>query len=277
MVDISKFSDDLADLTSEEIFELDKQIAIDDGVVRDGNMPLYHRGSEHGVLLIHGFTASPHEMSALANKLIACGFSVYNARVAGHGVTLKHMATKSCGDWYNSIKYGYYALKNSCETITVIGQSNGGVLATAVALNNETNALGLLAPAFKVKSPLFKYMGRIKGVISGIPRFLPKEMRKHNYNYFPTHGMHEMLRLQECVNPRVSEITEPVYLAISKIDILVSTSFALKMQDQMPSLDKTRHVYNNAEHKVLHVLTEKRMVKQLEDTASWVKKVNNVE
>ncbi len=273
--EITTFSNELAKLSSDEIFKKDTEIALADGVTREGNMPLFHKGNKHGVLLIHGFTASPHEMHVPANLLIEQGFTVYNARVKGHGVSLEHMQNVTYVDWYNSLQCGYHALKNSCDTITVMGQSNGGLLATAVALNNDVNSLGLLAPAYKVGSPAFPFIKYIKKIIKRFPRHLSEDEQLHNYNFFPTTPMHEMQKLQEYVIPKVENVTVPVYLGIAKVDTLVSTRFALKTVERMPSTDKTVNVYNNIEHSLLHILTSDFMTTPLNDTINWVKRVNN--
>ncbi len=136
--------------TAEEIYEFDLLKAESAGTIGVGNKPYLSRHSDKGVLLIHGFAAAPDELLPLAYELEKYDISVYVVRVAGHGCSLDNFYKTTYLDWYDSISTGYNALASFCSKICIVGQSNGGLLATAAAKFNKCDCLVLLAPAYKV-------------------------------------------------------------------------------------------------------------------------------
>ena len=94
----------------EEIYNFDLLTAESAGVADDGNKPYFRKHSDKGVLLIHGFAASPNELLPLAYELEKYDISVYVVRVAGHGCTLDNFYKTNYLDWYESISAGYNTL-----------------------------------------------------------------------------------------------------------------------------------------------------------------------
>ena len=257
------------------IFQRDTELAIRDGVSEPLSMPYFKRKGEHGVLLIHGFCASPYEMLPVAHVLEDNGFTVYAARVAGHGVNMDALIKTSYIDWYNSLAAPFSALKRSCRSVTVIGQSNGGLLACATALYNNIDALCLLAPAFKVRIPGFSLVKYLKHVIKYVPRNLHGEERLYNYSAFPVKSMCDMMILQNEVIKSAEKINIPVMLTVSRNDVLISPAKAIDIFSAMASLDKTLHTYDNDVMKIQHILTLPHMEQVREDIIKWIKRVFN--
>ena len=52
-----------------------------------------------GVLLIHGFTASPTELRPVGTYLHERGFTVLGARLTGHGTRLNDLRATARSDW----------------------------------------------------------------------------------------------------------------------------------------------------------------------------------
>ena len=59
----------------------------------------YYKGSNTGVLLIHGFTGTPSEVRLLGEFLKDKGYTVRGILLKGHGTTIEDM--RKCGyrDW----------------------------------------------------------------------------------------------------------------------------------------------------------------------------------
>ena len=60
----------------------------------DGD-PFWFEGGPIGVLLVHGFTATPVEVRRLADRLNAQGYTVAGPLMAGHGTALPAPTTFS--------------------------------------------------------------------------------------------------------------------------------------------------------------------------------------
>ncbi len=113
-------------------------------------VPIFKVNGDKGVLLIHGFTGSPHDMSYLAEKLFNEGFTVSVPRLPGHGTDHRDFLNTTWRDWLRRSIDAYLDLTNFCNQIYVVGLSMGGLLAAIVASLFKTQKLVLAAPAFKV-------------------------------------------------------------------------------------------------------------------------------
>ncbi len=255
--------------TAEEIYKFDLLKAESAGAIGVGNKPYLRRHSDKGVLLIHGFAAAPDELLPLAYELEKYDISVYVVRVAGHGCSLGNFYKTTYLDWYDSISTGYNALASFCSKICIVGQSNGGLLATAAAKFNKCDCLALLAPAYKVNIPGFFLIKYIRKIIKNVPRHL-KEI-EYNYPVFTTEQTYQLKLLQDEVANYIKDINVPVLLAVSEKDVLISTKEAVKTVNKMASKDKTIYKYNNKQYNVKHILTEKHSVKIISDISEWVK------
>lgn len=256
--------------SAEEIYEEDLKHSENIGLMSDNCKPYFSRKSKKGVLLIHGFAAAPREIINLAKSLEEKDFSVYCVRVAGHGTNINDMINSSYQDWYNSISYGYSALSSFCDSICVVGQSNGGLLASAVASYNKCNSLVLLAPAFKVRIKGFFLVKYLKNIFKGVPRFLKKEHKDFNYKLFPFKSLDEMRILQEEAQEYIQNISVPVLTAVSENDVLIDRKYALESMGKMKSVYKTAKIYDNIKYKISHILTGDNSKEIIEEIAQWI-------
>ena len=64
-----------------------------------GAEAFYAEGNHIGVLVIHGYTGSPHGVRYLAESLAQAKYTVALPRLAGHGTTPADMATTTTSDW----------------------------------------------------------------------------------------------------------------------------------------------------------------------------------
>lgn len=112
--------------------------------------PIFKTNGNKGVLLIHGFTGSPHDMAYVAQRLFNEGFTVSVPRLPGHGTNHKDFLNSTWEDWVRRSIDAYLDLTNFCDQISVVGLSMGALLATVVASRFKAKKLVLAAPAFKV-------------------------------------------------------------------------------------------------------------------------------
>ncbi|WP_300669188.1 alpha/beta fold hydrolase [Desulfoluna sp.] len=98
--------------------------------------PFFYRNpaAETGILLIHGFMATPEEVREWADSLYSKGYTVYAPRLAGHGTSAMDLAGRTVADWMDSVDRGHAILKECCQKIVVAGFSTGAGLALAQAL-----------------------------------------------------------------------------------------------------------------------------------------------
>ncbi|MBX2880842.1 MAG: alpha/beta fold hydrolase [Granulosicoccus sp.] len=100
-------------------------------------------------LLIHGLNDSPFVWRDTAAQLVARGFDVRAILLPGHGTTPEHMLDVHYSDWLQTARQ-HLKLWNTDDTPLFLGGfSLGGVIATALSIENETIAgLLLFSPAY---------------------------------------------------------------------------------------------------------------------------------
>lgn len=109
---------------------------------RDDDIP------RRAVLLLHGFNDTAQSMAYLGARLQARGWAVRAPLLPGHGRDLATMAAGArAAAWRDAVRREYDALRETHDTVTVVGQSMGGALAVLLATERpEIPAVVLLAP-----------------------------------------------------------------------------------------------------------------------------------
>lgn len=141
---------DLCNIALSELLIMDIKRAEMEGVNKQKNLPSLLKGSNNkGIFLIHNLSASPHEMRHIADYVNKLGYNVYNARVAGHGTMVENAKKLNFIDWYDSLKYGYFALKKISKELHIIGKTTGAMLGLLISLFNNVDSLVLILPKIK--------------------------------------------------------------------------------------------------------------------------------
>lgn len=101
--------------------------------VLPGAEPFSFDGDDVGVLLVHGFTGSPHSMRPWGEHLAAAGLRVSCPLLPGHGTQWQDMARTTWHDWYGAADAAFQELSQTCERVHVMGLSMGGALTLRLA------------------------------------------------------------------------------------------------------------------------------------------------
>ena len=100
-------------------------------------------GSRIGVLLIHGLSGTPTELSLLAKDLNHYGFTVLCPLLAGHCQSEAELLKTGWQDCYESVDNAYRSFSQYMDTIFVGGISAGAVLSLHLAQNRPGQLRGL--------------------------------------------------------------------------------------------------------------------------------------
>lgn len=111
-----------------------------------------------GVLLLHGLGASPAQGRPLAEELRALGYTVYGARLPGHGGQPADLFGLRAADWVATATLGLRLLSAlGLKRLVVVGFSTGALVGLhAAARWPQPNLAGvvLVAPPVRLVSPL---------------------------------------------------------------------------------------------------------------------------
>lgn len=246
---------DLSGTDIEELVTLDGKRAESEGVKNPIHYPAFLKnGNDIGVLLIHGFTATPFEMRQLGEFLNKNGITVYIARLPGHGSLPENINKLTFVDMYESLKYGYFVLKNSCKKVFVVGQSMGGLLAGEIAAFNKVDGLVMLSPAFKIISGKAVFTPFLKYFISTVKKEnLKPQFKEHYYQERPVRGVDELMKLSRHVQSVLDRIIIKTLIIQSKYDDIIDYKSTLAVYNKIKSNDKSFEIIDD--NNVKHVLT----------------------
>lgn len=232
-------------------------------LIMPGAEPYFARGGSTGVLLLHGFTASPHEVKWLGQYLAAQGHTVYAPRIAGHGTNYRDLARTTWQDWAASALDGYHMLRAQCDRLFVAGLSMGGALALLTAAQVDVDGvIAMAAPVLPFprlavnrlriakrlrpytdqtdRSPFVDYiLGRQKEL--GEP-----EIGRVRYDMWSTAALEQLMRLIGQVQARLPQIRAPVLAIYSRADATVL----------MPNLEALKAGLTGATPIQIHVLEQ---------------------
>lgn len=108
--------------------------------------------SRHGILLVHGFTATPGTMLPLGEALARRGYRVKGILLPGHGTTVDDMECRRWPEWLGAVQEGFDQLSQECERVSVAGLSMGGTLALLLAQTRPVYRAVPICAALRVRN-----------------------------------------------------------------------------------------------------------------------------
>ncbi len=204
-----------------------------------------------GILLVHGFLASPAEMRSLGERLHAVGFSVLGIRLKGHGTSPWDLRECSWEDWLDSVRRGYEILSGFVPRICVAGFSTGGALSLALAAEQPPGLAGVAAVSVPLKFvnrnmafvPLIHSANRLVRWLSSAEGVMP--FRRHeaefpdiNYCHMPVRGLYELTRMVEALDECLPKVCCPLLTMQASEDPVVVPGSAEEIAARVASKDK---------------------------------------
>jgi len=187
-----------------------------------------------GVVLVHGFSASPAEVRWLGADLAAAGYTVAGVRLAGHATTPADLARVRWRDWLSSVHDGYHLLRPCCASIAFVGHSLGGLLALLAAAELPAAGSAVLASPLAITSPLAAQAHLLRLVLpytdqtdtSGLVAAVKAEQRRRGepergrvrYDRWPTAAVAELHDLVAHTRSHLADVTTPVLLVYAEQD-----------------------------------------------------------
>lgn len=218
-----------------------------------------------GVLVVHGFLASPAELRSLGEMLHGAGYPVMGVRLAGHGTTPWDLREQGWEDWSNSVKRGYEILSAYADNICIVGFSTGGTLALLQGARKPDKLAGIVAVSSPVHfrnknlifTPIVHGANKITRWVSkyeGIVPFIKNNTEHPNINYrnIPVRGLHELRNVVAQLKKHLSDVSCPVLLVQGTNDPVVSPDSVDFIYDHLATKRKSIHLVESEKHGIVY-------------------------
>ena len=118
-----------------------------------------------GILLVHGFTGSPHSMRPVAQRFMELGYAVEMPVLTGHATRWQDLRDSTYQQWLDSAERGYRRLTNQGLQVVVIGMSMGGTVATHLSARLPVAGTVLINPYMVDVNPMMRHAGKVSKVL----------------------------------------------------------------------------------------------------------------
>jgi carboxylesterase len=208
--------------------------------------PFFLSGGPVGVLLIHGYTATPVEMRLVGHYLHERGYTVSGPRLPGHGTVIEDLHRCRWQDWAGHVEQAYAELQQRCARVFVGGESLGGLLALHLGAHHP-EAAGVIgwAPALRTRGWQIYLTPWLKGLVKTLVKQRAPvaaqtvvDARWQGYNADSVPAAAQVLKLQQTVRPELPDIRSPLLIFQGRLDQTLRLGGAQEIYNRAGSADK---------------------------------------
>lgn len=248
------FDDERRMHESDLLHRREGQADLDEPEKRDGSafLLLPETATRAGVVLVHGFLASPAEVRAFGERLVAEGHPVIGVRLKGHGTSPHDLRERNHGEWQASVRRGYEIMSHLSQEVLVVGFAAGASLALILAAERPKQlafVAAVSAPVkFRVQSLGFApLLHRIKPFHEGEP-----EHPDIAYRHMPVQALLELRKMADLLEQRLEDVICPVMIVQGSHDPVVDPASARVIEARVGSVEKSLHMITSERHGILH-------------------------
>ncbi|MGQ0659159.1 MAG: alpha/beta fold hydrolase [Chromatiales bacterium] len=218
-----------------------------------------------GIVMVHGFLASPAELRGLAEHLAGQGYPVIGVRLKGHGTSPWDLRERKWQDWLTSVRNGHEIMRAFVPRICLIGFSTGGALSLIFAAEQPAALAGAVVAAVPIKfrntklifAPLVHTANRLLKWVSSEEGPFPfranqSEHPHINYRNMPIRGLYELTRVVDALDEASPAVRCPVTLLHATEDTVVDPKSAQLVYKKLGSAAKTLHMIQSDRHGVIN-------------------------
>jgi len=228
-------------------------------------LPEESKTTRTGVLLVHGFLASPAELVEYGHRLHSQGVSVMGVRLAGHGTSPWDLKRRAWKDWLRSVRRGYRILSAHADRIVVVGFSAGGALSLILASERPEKLSGVAAVSTPIVYrnrklafvPLVHGLNKLSSWIpsfEGIMPFRENDSEHPHINYFniPIQGLYQLRLMTDELQNHLAKVETPALIIQGDEDHVVEPESAKIIHNELASVDKSLRWIASERHGILN-------------------------
>lgn len=201
-------------------------------------------------LLLHGFGGTPVEMLSLGRTLAEAGWTVHAPLLDGHGTTVYRFKESTWSGWVRSAQLALEVLMQRHDTVTLVGQSMGGLIALHLASRNPAvSSVAALATPLRIEGWHSRAVPVVRHVVpwyrpGGEIDLFNKEAIHDLYNY-PVHALaavDELLGLATQVRRDLATVRQPVLIAYGGHDTLAPRKNGVELERRLVCSSRVERV-----------------------------------
>ena len=217
--------------------------------------PFFWQAGPVGVLLLHGFTATPVEVRPAADKLSSLGYSVAGPLLPGHATRPADLNRVHWQDWVGAAEMAFRDLRANCAKVFIGGKSMGAVAALYLATQHP-EAAGVLAfaPAVRIRLSASKtlQLRLLAPFIESVPKGgLDVEDQWQGYRVNPLKGVLQLLAMQRALLARLHLIRQPLLVVQGRLDTTIDPRVGEMILAGVSSTVKELRWFEHSSHAVL--------------------------
>jgi esterase/lipase len=218
-----------------------------------------------GVVLVHGFLASPAELREFGDRLVAAGHPVIGVRLNGHGTSPWDLRDRDWKNWQEPVRDGYEIMSAFVDKIALVGFSTGGTLALILAAEKPEKLAGVVAVSAPVKFmnrnlifvPLVHGANKIARWVPSLEGVMPFRQNESehpdiNYHNMAIRGLYELRRVADTLDHVLPDITCPVAIIQGDRDGVVDPRSADLIFEKLGSTEKIVEMVPSSRHGILN-------------------------
>ena len=217
-----------------------------------------------GVVLVHGFLASPAEVRGFGERLVLAGYTVLGVRLKGHGTSPWDLRSTSWENWFDSLRRSYGIMQWYTERIQIVGFSTGGALALQLAADQPDKLVSLtvISVPIKFRDPRLMAIPLLHGTntmvqwisaFEGVKPFFQNDTEHPDINYrnIPVRGLYELRQLVKEVDSRLTDVRCPTFIFQPDQDPVVAPKSAEIIFEGIGSSEKQLFHLKSEKHGIL--------------------------
>jgi carboxylesterase len=216
--------------------------------------------AQTGVVLVHGFTATPAALRELAERLADEGYAVEVPLLPGHGTSHRDLARTRYADWFGAVQRAVERLATSCTRVVVVGHSMGGTLCLDIASRRPDQIAGCVVINPLVSDP-HQPLAKLTPFLQYVLPFLPRDLgglptddiarpgiSEQAYKMVSARAAHSLTSELPRVRAQLPDLTQPLLVAYSPKDHSVAVRSSEELLELCGSSQITRLVTDRSYH-----------------------------
>lgn len=251
------------------LYKEEYQRSYDENLSKDEKLgePIFLKSkyTQTGIVLCHGYLASPKEVEPLAQVLNKMGYTVYCVRLKGHGTAPISLKDVTLEDWIESFDRAYAIVRNTCKHVFVGGFSAGGLVALNAAANKANDVKGVFTinAAIKLQDIRSKFVPSVMMWNDVMQKFNLEQAQmdyiendsEHpeiNYSQNYLNGVRQLERLIKLTKTKLAQVVAPALIIQADQDPVVHLDSAKIIESGIQSDPKEKVIMSFDRHGILH-------------------------